>query len=106
MVKRQRFHQVWINFVDCISSDGLLVLFYDDLQWYVKTKKFRASCSIRADPSSLELLGAILTHPGAKNFVFIGAYRPVPEDRLDPLFCFLQSVSAKEEVEASLKELD
>jgi hypothetical protein len=34
MGKKRIFHDVWINFFSCITSVQLLVMFFDDMQWY------------------------------------------------------------------------
>ncbi|MDH4199548.1 MAG: EAL domain-containing protein [Spirochaetia bacterium] len=64
---QNRFHRLFQKFLGIItSSDHLLVIFIDDLQW--------------ADSSSLKLLKILMANSESKNMVFIGAYRTGSEE--------------------------
>ncbi|MEZ5429381.1 MAG: sigma 54-interacting transcriptional regulator [Pyrinomonadaceae bacterium] len=63
-----RFQMVIQNFVGAIArAEHPLVIFLDDLQW--------------SDPATLSLLGPLLTDPGVRHLLLIGAYR---ENEVDP----------------------
>jgi PAS domain S-box-containing protein len=59
---RNRFHKAFCNFIGVFAKrEHPIVLFLDDLQW--------------ADAGSLELIGALISDPGTRHLLLIGAYR-------------------------------
>ncbi|WNG18191.1 AAA family ATPase [Cystobacter fuscus] len=70
--ERNRFHLVMEGFVRTFAGpEHPLVVFLDDLQW--------------ADQPSLELLERLLTEPGTRHLLVIGAYRDNEVDASHPL---------------------
>lgn len=78
---KNRFLRVFLDFVRVFTERGRpLVLFLDDLQW--------------ADPSSLDLIGALLGHRSTGSLLLIGACRDNEELSSPPLMPILESVEA------------
>jgi predicted ATPase/signal transduction histidine kinase len=70
--ERNRFHLAMEGFVRTFAGpEHPLVVFLDDLQW--------------ADQPSLELLERLLTEPGTRHLLLIGAYRDNEVDASHPL---------------------
>eukprot|EP01127_Copromyxa_protea_P009178 TRINITY_DN2145_c0_g1_i5.p1 TRINITY_DN2145_c0_g1~~TRINITY_DN2145_c0_g1_i5.p1 ORF type:complete len:1929 (-),score=247.31 TRINITY_DN2145_c0_g1_i5:229-5232(-) len=78
----KRFQSVWVSFLKALTSEKLLLLFIDDLQW--------------TDPTSLELLQIILCHPELQNIMFVGAYRSNEKSHF--FTKFVEMISVKQEI--------
>jgi predicted ATPase/signal transduction histidine kinase len=79
---QQRFHFVFQRFARALASEAHpLVLFLDDLQW--------------ADLPSLKLLQALLTDPGCRHLLLIGAYRDNEVDGTHPLRMMLEALGTE-----------
>ncbi|GGF89458.1 signal transduction histidine kinase [Azorhizobium oxalatiphilum] len=77
---QSRFHAVFIALLGVLAqSDHPLVLFIDDLQWL--------------DAGTLALLERILSDPGLRYLMVIGAYRADEVDSAHPLTATIDSVS-------------
>jgi predicted ATPase/signal transduction histidine kinase/tRNA A-37 threonylcarbamoyl transferase component Bud32 len=73
---KKRFHMVFRQLLGALASaEHPLTLFLDDLQW--------------ADSASLELLVEVLTHPGTRHLLAVGAYRDNEVTAAHPLMAAL-----------------
>ncbi|MFY0575878.1 ATP-binding protein [Cystobacter fuscus] len=86
---RHRFHRVFQKFLGVFTrSEHPLALFLDDLQW--------------ADAASLQLLQHLLTHPGTRHLLVIGAYR---DNEVSPSHPLMLTLSEIRETGAVVNEL-
>ncbi len=75
----QRFHRAFRDFLGVFAKkEHPLVLFLDDLQW--------------ADAGSLRLIEDVITHPGTRYLLLIGAYRDNEVDPSHPLTRTLERI--------------
>jgi signal transduction histidine kinase len=73
---KNRFHMVFRQLLGALASEEHpLTLFLDDLQW--------------AASASLELLAEVLTHPGTRHLLAVGAYRDNEVTAAHPLMTML-----------------
>ncbi|AUX31430.1 MULTISPECIES: protein kinase domain-containing protein [Sorangium] len=77
---KNRFSLAFQTFVRAVTEEHLLVLFIDDLQW--------------ADPASLKLLDLLMTDPGGRGMLVIGAYRDQEVDDAHPLARLVRDLRA------------
>ncbi|HEX4166723.1 MAG TPA: AAA family ATPase, partial [Bryobacteraceae bacterium] len=76
---QRRFQSVFRQFIGVFSrSEHPLTLFLDDLQW--------------VDTATLDLLGDLLTRPGVRHLMLIGAYRDNEVDAAHPLLRKLETI--------------
>jgi predicted ATPase/signal transduction histidine kinase len=69
---KDRFHMVFRQLLGALArAEHPLTLFLDDMQW--------------ADSASLELLVEVMTHPGTRHLLAVGAYRDSEVDAAHPL---------------------
>lgn len=74
-----RFHNTFLQFLGAFAQqEHPLVLFLDDLQW--------------VDSASLKLLNFLMTDPGSRYLLCIGAYRDNEVDELHPLLITLNKM--------------
>ncbi len=74
-----RFQSVFQNFVGVFArAEHPLVVFIDDLQWL--------------DPATLTLVEFLITHPGTRHFLLIGAYRDNEVSPEHPLIGTLSAI--------------
>ncbi|WNG26232.1 AAA family ATPase [Cystobacter fuscus] len=86
---RHRFHRIFQKFLGVFTeSEHPLALFLDDLQW--------------ADAASLQLLQHLITHPGTRHLLVIGAYR---DNEVSPSHPLMLTLSEIRETGAVVNEL-
>lgn len=86
---QRRFHLVFRRFIGVFARpEHPLALFLDDLQWL--------------DAATLDFIEDLLTKPGMKHLLLIGAYR---DNEVDPAHPLIRQVAAMRQAAASLHEI-
>jgi predicted ATPase/signal transduction histidine kinase len=83
-----RFHLVCRRFIGAFTREHPLALFLDDLQWL--------------DAPTLDLLEDLLTQPGVRQLLLIGAYR---DNEVTPTHPLMRKLQAMQQVGAMLEHI-